>query len=180
MITGVEAMAEPTPVCPHCLEPIAELDHFCPACGGPVSSHASIDPLGQVYAAGRAYQNATSSRPAGIVVLGMWLLFGPGFVICLWLLILCLLDMFLPRTAPYVLPDPESEIGFVTIEALQPRVFLDDALAPLSVILTAGFAILQGLLLWKVTARYAAGRRQADPAADPISLPPGPDPPAGV
>jgi len=107
-----------TPVCPHCIEPISRFDHFCPHCGGPVTAHASIDPLGQVFAAGRAYQNATgandrqspapdkpgqrlgapprsgttahsktrhasraASRPRGIVVLGMWLIFAPQILI---------------------------------------------------------------------------------------------------
>ena len=41
-------LAGATPVCPHCLQPLTPLDHFCPKCRGPVSAHASIDPLGRV------------------------------------------------------------------------------------------------------------------------------------
>lgn len=79
---GLEALAEEPvasddgdPLCPHCLEPIERFDHFCRQCGAPITSHAAIDPLGQVFAAGHIYRNATSSRPPRIVFLGMWLIF---------------------------------------------------------------------------------------------------------
>ncbi|MCC6680712.1 MAG: hypothetical protein IT445_07400 [Phycisphaeraceae bacterium] len=65
-------------LCPHCVKPIARFDHFCPHCGGPVTAHAAIDPLSQVYAQGYAYRQATTiNQPKFIVVLGIWLIFGP-------------------------------------------------------------------------------------------------------
>ncbi len=77
-------------LCPHCVKPIARFDHFCPHCGGPVTAHAAIDPLGQVYAQGYAYLQATTSdKPKFIVVLGIWLIFGPlvlfGLVGLFWI-----------------------------------------------------------------------------------------------
>ncbi len=64
-------------LCPHCVAPIERSDDFCPTCGGPITSHASIDPLGQIYSAGYAYRQAVAEGPTRIVVLGMWLIFGP-------------------------------------------------------------------------------------------------------
>lgn len=72
-----EQSGEDSLICPHCAEPIGEFDHFCPSCANPVTAHASIDPLGQVYSAGRAYYRAVSGRPKLVIVLGMWLILGP-------------------------------------------------------------------------------------------------------
>ena len=71
-------------VCPHCIEPIGQFDHFCSHCDRPVTTHASTDPLGQVYASGHAYRNATSGRPKLIVVLGIWLIFGPQVLLLMF------------------------------------------------------------------------------------------------
>ncbi len=73
-----------TPVCPHCLAPVEQFDHFCPKCRGPVTAYASIDPMGQIYSAGRAYRMAVTARPRGIVVLGMWLIFAPALASILY------------------------------------------------------------------------------------------------
>jgi len=72
--------ANATPLCPHCLHPIDRLTHFCPNCAGPVSVHASIDPLKRIYTMGWGYRNAVSGKPRLSVVIGMWLIFGPVFV----------------------------------------------------------------------------------------------------
>ena len=78
------------PRCPHCIGPLGPNDDFCKSCGGPVTSHASIDPLGQIYATGYAYRQAVSGRPRKIVVLGMWLIFGPQLLGAVSLLIVML------------------------------------------------------------------------------------------
>ncbi len=78
-------LADAVPLCPHCLAPLGPFDHFCPKCAGPVTAIASMDPMGQIYSAGRAYRlAATDKKPKGIVVLGMWLVFGPSFLALLW------------------------------------------------------------------------------------------------
>ena len=75
-------ITETTTVCPHCMHPVSEMDHFCPNCAGPVTSIASMDPMGSIYSAGRAYRlAATDKKPRGIVVLAMWLIFGPTTVV---------------------------------------------------------------------------------------------------
>jgi len=82
------ALADATPLCPHCMTPVGPFDHFCPKCAGPVTAIASMDPMGQIYSAGRAYRlAATDKKPKGVVVLGMWLIFAPALVsILFWAL----------------------------------------------------------------------------------------------
>lgn len=69
------------PLCPHCLAEISPRDHFCPKCNGPISSHALIDPLGSIYATAHGYSNAMRGRPRWIVLIGVWLLLGPSFLV---------------------------------------------------------------------------------------------------
>lgn len=162
--------ADATPVCPHCIEPINRFDHFCPHCGGPVTAHASIDPLGQVFAAGRAYQNATgandrqspppdkpgrrllaapgsgaaadssrshasraASRPRGIVVLGMWLIFAPQILI-------------LAAALAFQVADTLNLPGAPTTEFP-----LNNAVAALA---SLALLSLYATILWKVTQRW--------------------------
>lgn len=81
------ALADATPLCPHCLSPVGQFDHFCPKCAGPVTAIASMDPMGRIYSAGRAFRlAATDKKSKGIVVLGMWLIFGPSFLVLLFAL----------------------------------------------------------------------------------------------
>jgi hypothetical protein len=80
----VEPTNEPIAICPHCMRPVGQFDHFCPNCGGPVTAHASMDPFGQIFSTGRLYQRALSSRPRGIILAGMWLIFAPQVALALW------------------------------------------------------------------------------------------------
>jgi hypothetical protein len=81
-------MSEGTVVCPHCLAPNAERSDFCRECGTPLTSHAETDPLGQIRATGDTYLKAIDSPVKPIVVIGMWLIFGPmaagGVGLLLW------------------------------------------------------------------------------------------------
>ncbi|GAB4108182.1 MAG: hypothetical protein Kow00105_14440 [Phycisphaeraceae bacterium] len=63
-------------LCPHCMEPADPISHFCPSCGGPISQHATIDPMGQIYAQGHAYRNSTGRPTRLMTVIGVWLIFG--------------------------------------------------------------------------------------------------------
>jgi hypothetical protein len=133
---------EDVPLCPHCLKGINRFDHFCPHCGGPVTAHASVDPFGQVFSAGRAYQRAaTSSRPRLIVVLGVWLIFAPQLVILLVGVVQIVLDMVgVPPMfsrllqAGGVAPDQENPL-----------------LQGAAVAIMLGLAVIYGVILWKVT-----------------------------
>lgn len=137
-------------ICPHCATDVGEFDHFCPKCGGPITAYASIDPLGQVYSAGRAYQRAAwTAKPRRIIVIGIWLIFGPQ-----------ILTLFLAVPSPagnivmhgtvfgeyegdesYWHPYPLGRGGTVFI-----------------MLLILGLVWLYTTILWKVTARYWARR----------------------
>ena len=137
------------PHCPHCLEPVGPRDHFCPKCCGPVTAHASTDPMGQIYATGYAYQQAVSARPRAIVVLGMWLIFAP-------------------QIPALIFGGSAAIAGLVT----QSSIFgIGDGLfafprgegyfvAMLGVIFFGGLAVLYIAILWKVTARYLRYNRR--------------------
>jgi hypothetical protein len=115
-----------SPLCPHCLAPIGQFDHFCPKCSNPITSHASIDPMGQVYAYGSMLHKAissSSSRPKFIVVLGMWLLLGLP-------ILLMMLSLFLPVRKN----DPAGGLVMLVFALV--------------------FLAVYGPILWKVTSRY--------------------------
>jgi hypothetical protein len=138
-----------TPLCPHCLKPIGPLDNFCPHCLGPVTAIASIDPMGQVFSQGRAYQNAVSGKPRRVVVWGMWLIFGPSLVWLVFCLHLSLRAMgILGMNTRYFGPFVESD-GL--------------ALDVLKLVLVCVSIAINVAILWKVTARWIRSRREASP-----------------
>ncbi len=65
-----------TPLCTACLAPAGKLQHFCDQCGSPLTSHAAIDPVGQVLSVGQMVSKATSAPPRRIILIGIWLIFG--------------------------------------------------------------------------------------------------------
>ena len=139
-------------LCPHCAKPIGPFDHFCPHCAAPVTAHASIDPLGQVYAAGHGYWRATSGRPKFIVLLGMWLIFGPQIPLLLFLSVLTLLGIITP-TRTFSMGD-SSTITLISY---------DQVVEILKLVLILGILIVYCAMLWKVTVRYRVSHREADP-----------------
>ncbi|WP_131990057.1 zinc finger Ran-binding domain-containing protein [Chthoniobacter flavus] len=72
----------PTPspegvVCPKCLFSNSATAAFCAACGAPIGMVANVDPLQHIYAEGFGYRSAVDGPPKLIILIGMWLLFGP-------------------------------------------------------------------------------------------------------
>jgi hypothetical protein len=135
-----EQFVDSTPVCPHCIAPLGPHDHFCPKCKGPVTPHAAIDPLGQVYFAGRAYRRAVSSPPSSAVIVGMWLIFAPAALYMLYCVGLVLL----------------------AAGAFGPQDYLEGDGLPadlLKLLLVCGLFAVYSAILWKMTARWAKSRR---------------------
>lgn len=58
--------------CPGCGKLNPDGTDFCPACGAPLTSHATTDPLGTVFAEGYAARRALSQPPKPIIVVGVW------------------------------------------------------------------------------------------------------------
>lgn len=124
-----------TPVCPHCMEPVSELDNFCPKCLGPITAHASIGPMEQVFSYGRMCQRAMSGKPKFVAVLGMWLIFGPQI----------------------------SLIVLVLALAASGRIDSDGLVWDLiKIALIIGLLVLYSAILWKVTRRYVRHGTNAD------------------
>jgi hypothetical protein len=125
------------PLCPDCWTANDPANHFCEQCGAPLTSHASIDPLGRVYAAGHVYRKTVDRPPSRFAVVGMWILFLPGILLVWW---------------PFVLTDSStsiySEFGVANIVGLA---------------LAAGVACLYVCILWRVTSRYL--RREREPSS---------------
>ena len=67
---------EPQPLCPNCMAAPEPGAHVCKKCGAPLDLFATTDPIETIRSQGRAYRRAASGRRSGIVLLGMWLIFG--------------------------------------------------------------------------------------------------------
>ncbi|QDU32759.1 hypothetical protein KS4_07930 [Poriferisphaera corsica] len=81
----VEEMGENAELaCPGCFTQNPKENHFCEQCGKPLTGIASSDPFGQIFSEGYAYRSATertSEKGSSIVLIGMWLIFGPSVLI---------------------------------------------------------------------------------------------------
>lgn len=64
-------------LCPNCLTGNVPGTNFCSECGGPLSAYAAIGPFERLFAEGHIYRKATQQPHRLIVVLGIWLIFGP-------------------------------------------------------------------------------------------------------
>lgn len=127
-------------ICPNCLTANAEQAHFCIQCAAPLSAHAAIDPLGQVYAAGYIYQKAAGKPTRFIMVLGMWLIFAPQIPYIIVALSMLVMRVFAPT-----------------------RHLVDESLLTtlLKCALAVGLLALYIAILTKVTRNYRRYKRQA-------------------
>jgi len=66
-------------VCPKCSSPISGRENLCGQCNAPLGL---LGPYEQVLAVGAAYRTASDSPQKPIVVLGMWIIFGPPLFAC--------------------------------------------------------------------------------------------------
>jgi len=73
-------------LCLQCLAPNVPTAHFCGDCGAPLSPYAATAPFESLLSEGHAWRRATSNPRRLVVVLGMWLLFGPMLAGSAWLL----------------------------------------------------------------------------------------------
>jgi hypothetical protein len=68
---------ESSAVCPRCFAQITRLEDFCRKCGVPLTLMATSGPYEQVLARGYAYREGSNRPRKPIVVVGMWIIFGP-------------------------------------------------------------------------------------------------------
>jgi hypothetical protein len=69
------------PICLHCAAELTGHEHFCAKCGCPVTPMAASLPYESILARGFAAREGSSRPRKFIVVLGMWIMFGPMFAI---------------------------------------------------------------------------------------------------
>ena len=68
-------------VCFSCMQPNEYGRQFCKFCNAPISQTTSNDPLQIAYGEGLAYRKAIEGKPKLIVVIGVWIIFFPTFVV---------------------------------------------------------------------------------------------------
>ena len=128
-------------VCPHCLAGNAEGRDFCHRCVTPLTAHAEIDPMGQIYAQGDAFRKAVSGPPKKIVMVGMWLIFGPALMTVI---------AFLYGTTSDLLREGRNGIDVKTASA-----------AALVFIASTAGSLLYVLILFRLTRNYVRFKRIA-------------------
>ena len=67
-------------VCTACLAPNPPNTDYCAKCGALLNNLAAFNPFDQTLAEGFAYRRAVDGPPNKIVLIGIWLLFGPALV----------------------------------------------------------------------------------------------------
>jgi len=124
-------------VCPSCVTVNGEHQHFCRECGTPLTSLSVIDPVGHIYATGDTYRKAMNHPTSLIVVIGTWLIFGPGVLFAAIPLSEAIGGM--SRPSRYATPVLDVLVGFVT---------------------GIGMSAISLIILYRVTRNYVHVRRQ--------------------
>ncbi len=73
----VDEPTEEGVLCPKCLLANSTAAAFCADCGAPIGMVSTVDPIQSIWAEGFAYRCAVEGPPKPIIVIGMWLIFGP-------------------------------------------------------------------------------------------------------
>ncbi len=156
-----------TACCPRCLTPLDRFDHACPACATPITAHATIDPLGQVYAWGHLYRQIADGRPRAVTLIGAWLLWWPALLLPI---VLVLLPVRWWRGKYKLVPERETaytistEFGDIEGYAvLATGVTAAEGTAWIVALLTAACELV---LLCRVTKHYIQTRRGPRPGME--------------
>jgi len=154
-----EADGPGTPLCPSCLAPAKLLQHFCSECGSPMTSHAAIDPLGQVYSMGDTFRKAATGPRRLAVLIGMWCIFGPLLIGCI-----ITLTVALNRPPEFSIIEEGSEL--VDWGEAPPAPARWTPASILKVVVVIGFLVLNAAILIKTTRNYFRKRQASGSDAD--------------
>ena len=145
------------PLCPSCLAPAKPLQHFCSECGSPLTSHAEIEPIGQIRSIGHMVSNAASGPPRRIVLIGMWCIFAIPVVLMIFAMV-----QSAPQSAAGPMVDDDGHV-----------VWSETSPAPLTlqrilkIAFVSGILLLYVAILIKTTRNYFRKKKAADqPAPD--------------
>ena len=142
-------------VCPSCFRPIDPNAHLCIHCGAPVSATAMIDPLARIWGEGYALRQVTdhSARPNRLVLIGVWLTFGPMALCCVIYLLMMLkgfLEWLVGKSSAY---DPLS--GSVTYDLW-------------GIVLLTFILALHAAILFRVTQNYCRAIEASEASQDDV------------
>jgi rubredoxin len=84
--SSTKSDTDPLALCLSCLHPSDPSNHFCPKCGAPLTSYASTGPFEHLFAEGYVYRQAVGCPRSPIVLIGVWMIFGPMAAIGAFLL----------------------------------------------------------------------------------------------
>jgi hypothetical protein len=143
-------------LCPHCVKTITPFDHFCPHCNGPVTSYASVDPLGQIQSSNHAYFKALQGKPRPIVFYGMWLIFGPQLPITL-IALGAIINRIFFRPSPSGDSDFPPDAKFISVGANKYATEMSDAVTfndVLALLVIGVIFAIYSAILWKLTRNY--------------------------
>ena len=69
----------PEPTCPRCMTAVERDFDYCPNCDMPLSETTALDPMNTIRTEGAIFRSAANPR-SKVVVIGMWIIFGPGIL----------------------------------------------------------------------------------------------------
>jgi len=99
---------EDAALCPKCLLANSPTAAFCADCGAPIGMVANVDPMQHIYAEGFAYRPAVDGPPSFIILLGMWLLFGPLALVASFV-------VFNESTLTFSMDAPFAFLGLISV-----------------------------------------------------------------
>jgi predicted RNA-binding Zn-ribbon protein involved in translation (DUF1610 family) len=129
---------EDGPLCTQCLAPVDRNAQFCPKCGATIGRYMTLDPMGRIYYYGDSLSRAVSGKPRLLVVIGIWLIFGPHVVVTL--------------VALFALSSP----AVVSPHSLVAKL--------IGVLIILAITAVDVAILWRVTKRHLAQDRKSAPS----------------
>ncbi|MBP9664624.1 MAG: hypothetical protein KBD94_08380 [Pyrinomonadaceae bacterium] len=74
-------MIESGTICPGCGDDVSSRVAFCPSCGAPTDAVSNLDPASLPESEGRMVSRAVEHPRRPIVVIGIWMIFAPIFIL---------------------------------------------------------------------------------------------------
>jgi hypothetical protein len=71
--------------CPSCQALVDARESFCRECGAPITTTATLDPMGSIHAQGFMLRKAVDGPPKPIVLIGIWIVFLPALAVSVYM-----------------------------------------------------------------------------------------------
>jgi len=144
------------PLCPGCMAENPAHNHFCEACGKPISWYAAIDPMGQIYSTGHMYREAIRKPTKPIILIGMWAIFFPTLLLFMFVFMNALYRLETGWVERYY-PD----IGVTYGSSSLPKGHLNSIyISVIAHLLLVAFYLIYAFILYDVTRNFFRHRRE--------------------